>query len=318
VTLSDPAARLETAYRRLLRWYPATYRAEREQEMLGTLCEMAEPGQTRPTARERASLLRGAVRAHVREAGDGLRGATAAATVPIAALVTGYLVAVWALIALDATGVTDAVHVGSALDHLALAITTSFWLGAVLSVLLSHIRSARVFAAAAALTALFAPDVGEGPGAHMTVVVGALLVLLAPALRPGRSERLTAGLVAPVCVAFAAATVATQVPAYSRHPFTMDLGSQSLPVGMVVALVVAVVPVLHRAGSRGLLTALLIVSAAAPTLQPINDLLPRGSLLASTVLFGLLPVVAKTAVVFTAVTAARSRLRRVLHRPRTA
>ncbi|MDX8052392.1 hypothetical protein SK571_23655 [Lentzea sp. BCCO 10_0798] len=55
-------------------------------------------------------------------------------------------------------------------------------------------------------------------------------------------------------MAFAAATVATQVPAYSRHLFTMDLDSQSLPVGMVVALVVAVVPVLHRAGSRGLLT----------------------------------------------------------------
>ncbi|WP_330276167.1 hypothetical protein OG205_11390 [Lentzea sp. NBC_00516] len=322
MTLSDPASRLEHAYRRLLRWYPATYRAEREQEMLGTLCEMAEPGQAQPTARERASLLRGAVRAHVREAGEGLRGATAAATVPIAALVTGYLVAVWALIALDATGLTDAVRVGSALDHLALAITTTFWLGIVVSVLLSHTRSARVFAAAAALTGLFAPDAGEGSGAHTTVVIGALLVLLAPALRPGRSERLAAGrvaaLVTPVCVVFAAATSGTQVAAHSRQPFLMELDSQSLPIGMVVALVVAVVPVLHRAGSRGLLTALLIASATAYTLQPINDLLPRGSFLAATVLFGLLPVVAKTAVAFTAVTAALSHLRRLLHRPRTA
>jgi hypothetical protein len=322
VTLSDPASRLEHAYRRLLRWYPAAYRAEREQEMLGTLCEMAEPGQTRPTPQERPSLLRGAVWAHVRAAGDGLRGATAAATVPIAALVTGYLLAVWALVALDATDLTDAVHVGSVLDHLALAITTTFWLGIVVSVLLSHNRSARVFAAAAALTAAFTPDAGEGSGAHTTVVIGALLVLLAPALRPGRSERLAAGrvaaLVTPVCVAFAAATFATPVPAYSRQPFPMDLDSQSLPIGMAVALVVAVVPVLHRAGSRGLLTALLIVSTAAHTLQPINDLLPRGSFLAATVLFGLLPVVAKTAVAFTAVTTAYSHLRRVLHRPRTA
>ncbi|MDX8148831.1 hypothetical protein SK854_42410 [Lentzea sp. BCCO 10_0061] len=78
------------------------------------------------------------------------------------------------------------------------------------------------------------------------------------------------------------------------------------------------IPFLHRAGGRGLLTALLIASATAYTLQPINDLLPRGSFLAATVLFGLLPVVAKTAVAFTAVTAALSHLRRLLHRPRTA
>ncbi|MGW6441482.1 hypothetical protein [Lentzea sp. NPDC055074] len=320
MALPDPASRLEQAYRRLLRWYPAAYRAEREQEMLGTLCEMAEPGQIRPTARERASLLRGAARAHVRAAGDALRGATAAATMPVAALVTAYLVAVWALVALDATGLTDAVRVGSALDHLALAITTTSWLGVLMSALLDHTTSAKVFAAATALTASFAPDVGEGPGARTTVVVGALLVLLAPTLRPDRGEWAAAGriaaLAAPVSAAFAVATGATQVPAYSRQSFPMDLDSQALPIGMAVALVATAVAVLRRAGGRGVLTALVIASATTYTLQPINDLLPRGSLMAMSVLFGLLPIVAKTAVAFAAVTTAHSHVRRVLRRPR--
>ncbi|MFJ8962402.1 hypothetical protein ACIRG5_23725 [Lentzea sp. NPDC102401] len=195
-------------------------------------------------------------------------------------------------------------------------VTTTFWFGIVVSVLLGHTRSARVFAATAALTALFAPDAGEGSGAHTTIVIGASL---APALRPGRSERLAAGrvaaLVTPVCAAFAAATSATQVPAYSRQPFPVELDSQSLPIGMLVALVVAIVAVLHRARSRGLLTALLIATATACTVQPINDLLPRGSSLAAAILFGLLPIVAKAAVAFTAVTAALSHLRR---RPRIA
>ncbi|GGM88662.1 hypothetical protein GCM10011609_26760 [Lentzea pudingi] len=318
MTLSDPASRLEHAYRRLLRWYPAGYRAEREQEMLGTLCEMAEPGQTRPTARERASLLGGAVRAHAREAGDGIRGATAAATVPVAALVTGYLVALWALTALDGTGLTESVEIGSVLDHLALAIITSFWLGVVVSVLLGHTRSVRVFAVAAGLTAASTPYAS----AHLTVAVGALLVLVAPSLRPDRGELRNAGrlaaLVTPVSVVFAVATFAVSVPAGSRQPYSMHLDAQSLQIGMAVALVVAVVLVLRRTGARGLLTGLVIASAATYTLMPIHDLLPRGTFLAATVLYGLLPVVAKAAVAFTAATTALNHLRRVLRRPRTA
>lgn len=318
MTLPDPAARLERAYRRLLRRYPAAYRAKREQEMLGTLCEMAEPSQTRPTARERASLLGGALRAHAREAGNGIRGATAAATVPVAALVTGYLVALWALTALDGTDLTESVEIGSVLDHLALAIITTFWLGVVVSVLLGHTRSARVFAVAAGLTAASTPYAS----AHLTVAVGALLVLLAPSLRPDRSELRTAGrlaaLVAPVSVVFAVATFSVSVPANSRQPYSMHLDAQSLQVGMAVALVVAVVLVLRRAGTRGLLTALVIASATTYTLMPIHDLVPRGTFLAATVLFGLLPVVAKAALAFTAVTTALGHLRRALRRPRSA
>lgn len=325
MTLADPAShRLEHAYRRLLRWYPAAYRAAREQEMLGTLCEMAQPDQVRPTARERASLLRGAIRAHVRGAGDGIRGASAAATIPTATLVTGYLVAVYALLAFDGMGLTDAVHIGSGWGHLALAVTTTLWVGVVVSVLRGHARSAKRLAVGAVLAAPFLPVVGAGWNAHMTVVIGGLLLLLAPttALRLDKREHLSAGLiaasVAPVSVVFAVLTVATSVPARSRHPFTMDLDLQALPIGMALAILAATGLVLQRTGARGLLTALLIASATTYTLEPIHDLLPRGAFLAMGVLFDLLPAVALVVIVFTATTTALRHLRQALNRPRGA
>jgi hypothetical protein len=54
---------LERRYRRLLRAYPAQYRSERADEMLGTLLDTAAPGQRRPSARESAGLIAGGVRA---------------------------------------------------------------------------------------------------------------------------------------------------------------------------------------------------------------------------------------------------------------
>jgi hypothetical protein len=54
---------LERWYRRLLRAYPADYRAGRADEMLGTLLETAVRGQRRPGARESAALIGGGIRA---------------------------------------------------------------------------------------------------------------------------------------------------------------------------------------------------------------------------------------------------------------
>jgi hypothetical protein len=54
---------LERRYRRLLRAYPAQYRSDRADEMLGTLLDAAAPGQRRPSARESASLIAGGIRA---------------------------------------------------------------------------------------------------------------------------------------------------------------------------------------------------------------------------------------------------------------
>jgi hypothetical protein len=54
---------LERRYRRLLRAYPASYRSDRGDEMLGTLLDSAAPGQRRPSAREMAALIVGGIRA---------------------------------------------------------------------------------------------------------------------------------------------------------------------------------------------------------------------------------------------------------------
>jgi hypothetical protein len=54
---------LERRYRRLLRGYPAQYRADRADEMLDTLLATAAPGQRWPAARESAALVRGGIRA---------------------------------------------------------------------------------------------------------------------------------------------------------------------------------------------------------------------------------------------------------------
>ncbi|HTU75308.1 MAG TPA: hypothetical protein VMG38_17475 [Trebonia sp.] len=58
-----PATRLERRARLLLRAYPPEYRAERAEEMLGTLLEAAQPGQEWPSARDAWSLLRSGVNA---------------------------------------------------------------------------------------------------------------------------------------------------------------------------------------------------------------------------------------------------------------
>jgi hypothetical protein len=68
---------LERHYRLLLRAYPASWRAERAAEMLGTLADRARPGQRLPAPAEVAGLLAGALRARALEAG----GRNAAGTV---------------------------------------------------------------------------------------------------------------------------------------------------------------------------------------------------------------------------------------------
>jgi hypothetical protein len=60
---------LEQRYRRLLRLYPADYRAQNEEELVGVLLDCAEPGRDRPTVRATVDLLRGALRCRLTRAG---------------------------------------------------------------------------------------------------------------------------------------------------------------------------------------------------------------------------------------------------------
>jgi hypothetical protein len=66
------AGGLEDGYRRLLRWYPPSYRGRHEEEILGVLIAAAQPGQRRPSARESLDLLWSALKIRIRMT---LRGA---------------------------------------------------------------------------------------------------------------------------------------------------------------------------------------------------------------------------------------------------
>lgn len=62
---------LERAYRRWLRWYPASFRREYEAEMLGVLLAGARAGQRRPAPLECLDLLRGALCLRLRPCAPG-------------------------------------------------------------------------------------------------------------------------------------------------------------------------------------------------------------------------------------------------------
>jgi hypothetical protein len=66
--------RLERAYRRLLRWYPAAHRARHADEMLGVLMDGARPGQRRPARADAANLIGAGLRIRLRAATTGSAG----------------------------------------------------------------------------------------------------------------------------------------------------------------------------------------------------------------------------------------------------
>jgi hypothetical protein len=60
------AGGLEAGYRRLLRWYPPSYRGRHEDEILGVLMAAARPGQRRPGAHDSLDLMWSALRIRIR------------------------------------------------------------------------------------------------------------------------------------------------------------------------------------------------------------------------------------------------------------
>lgn len=62
------SAGLEDGYRRLLAWYPRSFRQEQEDEMLAVLMAGAEPGQQRPRWLERVDLIKSALTMRVAHA----------------------------------------------------------------------------------------------------------------------------------------------------------------------------------------------------------------------------------------------------------
>jgi hypothetical protein len=92
----DGMSSLERRCRLLLRVYPATYRSQRGEEIIGTLLEATPPGRAWPRSRDLRSLLAGSLRA--RSAQN--RERTTAANLRVAALV-----GIAAYLAQSATGV---------------------------------------------------------------------------------------------------------------------------------------------------------------------------------------------------------------------
>jgi hypothetical protein len=65
---------LESRYRRLFAAYPPAHRAEREEEMVTTLLDVAEPGQTRPGARAAGSIVLNGLACRARSAPEWRHG----------------------------------------------------------------------------------------------------------------------------------------------------------------------------------------------------------------------------------------------------
>ncbi|MEU4476762.1 hypothetical protein AB0F68_01640 [Micromonospora sp. NPDC023966] len=84
----DPLAR---RYRRLLLAYPRAYRRERGEELLGLLLDGAPAGQTRPSLRETADLIRGGLRCRLGRPASSTVGVWAVLTALICGLFTAAL-----------------------------------------------------------------------------------------------------------------------------------------------------------------------------------------------------------------------------------
>ncbi|WP_155371126.1 hypothetical protein [Catellatospora vulcania] len=87
---------LERRYRRLLRWYPKSYRDSRGDEIVSTLLDLAPPGRRRPTPAEAADLIEGGLRCRLGVARvDGLDDGLAHAAPVALALLGGAGAFLW-------------------------------------------------------------------------------------------------------------------------------------------------------------------------------------------------------------------------------
>lgn len=92
---------LERRYRKLLRAYPVGYRAQREEEILGTYLELAGQDRRWPAARDTTDVLAGSLRERLRANGTlgvipGLRVAATVALSVVAGLSAWWLLTMWA------------------------------------------------------------------------------------------------------------------------------------------------------------------------------------------------------------------------------
>lgn len=78
---------LEFRYRLLMRAYPKNHRADHEEEIIATLLDVAENGQTRPRLREAAALLTAGVACRVQQSAELKPGLRIAGLIALAGMV---------------------------------------------------------------------------------------------------------------------------------------------------------------------------------------------------------------------------------------
>jgi hypothetical protein len=256
-------ARLERRYRRLLRAYPADYRAERGDEIVGTYLDTVGAERRWPHARDVADLLAGGFRQHLRARhGRGLEtGAPLAATLALAA---GTVLAAFWLLWIE-------VYPAPA-GHSPAAVAWLAWLAAALVAAVRPGRAARVavlVALVATVAVAGAPLAGQHRPPLLVLVPQAALGLVGLALpvRPGPAGRLLPLLAGLATAAFVLLAGPASALPFAYRWYAGDLlpggGVALLAAGLAVAAGYAV-----RRDARGLWATLLLLPPVAMLLVP--------------------------------------------------
>ncbi|REE96455.1 hypothetical protein [Thermomonospora umbrina] len=291
---------LQHRYRRLLRWYPADHRRHHGEEMLGVLLASASPDQERPTARDRADLLSGALKIRVRRglhaAGRGWSDALAVAGLLAALfLAAQQIVGLTWYLSFSDVGVSISRFLGSDVEVVGdgegsgllgvfptdAASLIGYLLTVIaLAVAVCAVRGARrpaallawLYAAGTLAVALAPPTVGEPTAPLLEIVVSSLLlpVLLAgltfgPGPRRGRELLGTRRTIVVGVTLTAALFIDSQV---------LDLFA-AVPAGVVVApaafAVLAGLAMARPLGRRAALLMALPTSLGVELLQPLVE-----------------------------------------------
>jgi hypothetical protein len=283
---------LADRYRSLLRWYPADYRAERGEEIVGTYLDLASSGQRRPSAADVVDLVRGGVHQQLRARHAlGLADALPfAATLALSAAAA--LAGVW-LVAAETITVPEGILWTSFGPFATLGAAA--WIAWLLAPVAALLRLGRP----AVLLALLI-TAATIPASALTSYARPPLFVLAPQLALGLvalalpTRRVT---YAPAVVAAAAAGIA----ALSRPEFFYYNLLGMLPLtalGLASAIVVAGFVFTTRRDARGWWPALVLLGPtlllAIPELRTGNQQPwpPLSSALLATAAAGLLAVAA--------------------------
>ena len=254
---------LERRYRILLLAYPAHYRAERGDEILGTYLETATPGRRWPSLADVRDALGGGLRQHLR----AVKATALSSAVPVAAMLAMSaavtLAAVWLLLVEIRATPTGFITTRFGPFQSLGAVVWLAWLAAGTAAFTLPGRVARRFALAAV-----AGTVAVIPVAALTPYDRPPLLVLVPQAAlgvaalglPSRSRR-SARLGIALAVAVAA-TVAVAVGPVSTYGYRW-FDSQVLAAGAVVLLVASLAVTAMRRSVRGLWPTLLLLPATA-------------------------------------------------------